>query len=175
LAGIKLNLSQINLTVKNDKITTILNQLTGLFQELRNISHNLSSNFIKNKDFTTVLLELKAEYDYRNEFETEITVFPENAFEKTSENTKHQIYRIIQELLANISKHAKAKKVAITITNHDDFMNIIIEDDGKGFSENSQNGIGLKNIQERIETLNGKLVLETTPKKGSTFIIDIPN
>jgi two-component system, NarL family, sensor kinase len=175
LAGIKLNLSQINLTVKNEKITTILNQLSGLFQELRNISHNLSSNFIKNKDFTEVLLELKTEYDHRNEFETELTVFPKNAFEKTDENTKHQIYRIIQELLTNISKHAMAKNVSITITKHDDIMNIIIEDDGKGFEENSQNGIGLKNIQERIETLNGKLVLETTPKKGSTFILDIPN
>lgn len=174
LAGIKLNLSQINLTVKNEKITSILTQLNGLFQELRNISHNLSSNFIKNKDFSAVLFELKAEYDNRNEFETEITVYPENAFEQTSENVKHQIYRIIQELLANISKHAMAINVSITITNHDNLMNIIIEDDGKGFEDNVTNGIGLKNIEERIESLNGKLLLETEPNKGSTFIIDIP-
>lgn len=175
LAGIKLHLSQINTKVQNENITTIVDQLGGLFYELRNISHNLSSNFIKDRDFTSVLLELKNEYDLRKEFEIEITIFPKNAFVQTPENTKHQLYRIVQELLSNISKHANASKVAIAITNHDHFLNILIEDNGKGFDENSKNGIGLKNIEERIKTLNGKLVLETIPNKGSTFIIDLPN
>lgn len=175
LAGIKLHLSQINTKVQNENITTIVDQLGGLFYELRNISHNLSSNFIKDRDFTSVLLELKNEYDLRKEFEIEITIFPDDAFVQTPENTKHQLYRIVQELLSNISKHANASKVAIAITNHDHFLNILIEDNGKGFDENSKNGIGLKNIEERIKTLNGKLVLETIPNKGSTFIIDLPN
>lgn len=174
LAGIKLNLSQINDEIKNEKISTIIKQLATLFSELRNISHNLSSNLLKNKDFSKVLLELKREYEDRKEFVVEITIFPDNAFQTISINTKHQIFRIIQELLANVSKHANAKNVSIAITSYDEMINIIVEDDGKGFEENHKTGIGLKNIEERVMSLNGEITIDTKLNKGSSIIIDLP-
>lgn len=173
LAGIKLNLTQINSNIKNEKIHVIISQLSSLFQELRAISHNLSSNFIKDKKFTNLLFELKEEYEYRKEFEVELTIYPENSFETIPENTKHQIYRIVQELLTNISKHAKAKKVALNLTEHTDSLNIIIEDDGIGFESNVRKGIGLKNIEERLKTINGIFNIESKVGEGSCFIIDI--
>ena len=174
LAGIKLKLSQINEDIKNQHIGTIISQIGGTFTELRNISHNLSSNFILNKDFSLVLSQLINEYETRKEFATELTIFPENAFAEINQNIKHQIFRILQESMANVSKHAKAKSVAIMITILDEVINIIFEDDGIGFDEKSQKGIGLKNIEERVFSLKGTIEVETIVKRGSTLIINIP-
>lgn len=174
LAGIKLYLSRINASINNENILVVINRLTGLFQELRNISHNLSSNFLKDKDFNIVLLDLKKEYENRNEFEMDIVIYPEDTFKDLTETLKHHLYRIIQELLTNISKHAKAKKVAITITQHEDFINIIVEDDGIGFKTTNTSGIGLKNIQDRLKSFHGTLNIESLVSKGSFIIIDIP-
>ena len=173
LAGVKLNLSQINSSIKNEKINLVIDQLSGLFQELRLISHNLSSNFIKNKNFSNLLFDLKKEYEERKEFAVEISIFPENGFENVPENTKHQIYRIVQELLTNVSKHAKAKNVGVTLTNHNEALNIIFEDDGIGFDAKEIHGIGLKNIEERLKTINGTLNIDTKIGSGSCFVIDI--
>lgn len=175
LAGIKLNLSKINSSVKNDAIQIIIAQLSNLFDELRGISHNLSQNYIKDKSFESLLYDLQQEYEKRNEFQTEIIIFPPESLQDLSENIKHQLYRIIQELFANVSKHAKAKNVLINITRHDDSLNIIVEDDGRGFINKDNKGIGLKNIQERLFSINGIMTIETIEGKGSTIIIDIPN
>jgi len=174
LAGIKLNLSKINASLHNEQIGGVIQRLTGLFQELRSISHNLSSHFLKDRDFYVVLAELEQEYRARNEFALEIVVYPREAFKEVSETFKHQLYRIIQELLTNASKHAKAQKVGLNITRHDDFFNIIVEDDGIGFGQIQHSGIGLKNIRDRIKSLQGTISIESQPNNGSFITIDIP-
>jgi two-component system, NarL family, sensor kinase len=175
LAGIKLQLSQVNTSLKNENLKKIESQLGTAFTELRLVSHNLSSNFLNNTNLQNLIDELIVEYKSRDEFAIEFLVFPENSLGLLSYTLKHQLYRIVQELLANVSKHALAKNVAITITNHDAMLNMIFEDDGKGFSEDTSYGIGLKNIKERIKDLNGKLIVESKPNQGSSFIFDIPN
>jgi signal transduction histidine kinase len=174
LAGIKLHLHRINESLQDDKIALVINRLSGLFQELRNISHNLSSNFLKGKDFQTALLELKKGLEERNEFKLEIVIYPEDTFAALSESFTHEIYRIIQELLANVSKHAEAGKVSLTITRHANFLNIIVEDDGVGFKSDGVSGIGLKNIANRLKALHGTLNIESIVGSGSSIIVDIP-
>jgi len=174
LAGIKLYLHRINESLEDDKIALVINRLSGLFQELRNISHNLSSNFLKGKDFPTALLELKKGLEDRNEFKLEMVIYPEDAFKTLSEPLTHEVYRIIQELLANVSKHAEAAKVSLTITRHANFLNIIVEDDGVGFKSDGVSGIGLKNIADRLKPLHGTLNIESIVGEGSFIIVDIP-
>lgn len=173
LAGVKLNLSQINSIIKNEKINIIIDQLGSLFQELRTISHNLSSNFIKNKDFYILLYDLKLEYENRKEFQVEIAIFPENGFKNISETIKHQIYRIMQELLTNVSKHAKANNVFVNLTRIENSISLIFEDDGIGFGINTNHGIGIKNIEERLKTINGTIIIDKEIEKGCCFVIDI--
>jgi signal transduction histidine kinase len=137
------------------------------------ISHNLSSNYITDRDLEQLLLNLITSYENRKEFEIEMIVFPENSLCKLDQNVKLQLYRILQEMFTNISKHAKAKQVKINITNHPDALNIMIEDDGVGFQNTLDRGIGLKNIEERLDTINGHLIIESEVGKGSLFIIDV--
>lgn len=82
------------------------------------------------------------------------------------------IYRIIQELLNNAIKHAKANRIKIRFINKDDIFILKVEDNGIGFKMGSikkQDGIGLKNIHSRVGVLNGKLFFKSEFNKG-TFV-----
>lgn len=174
LAGIKLELSQVNSTLKNSKIDGIIIKMQTAFNNLRLISHDLSVNSLKEKEFGFLLNKLKEEYKSRGEFDTEIIIFPENAMNRVPHNMRYQLYRVIQELFANTSKHAKAAKVVLSCTVFDERINIIFEDNGQGFDPSKETGIGLRNIRERLSIIEGALVIESSPGKGTTVIIDIP-
>lgn len=174
LAGIKLELSQVNSTLKNSKIDEIIIKMQTAFNNLRLISHDLSVNSLKEKEFDFLLDKLKEEYKSRGEFDTEIIIFPENAMNVVSHNTRYQLYRVIQELFANTSKHAGAGKVVLSCTVFEEQVNVIFEDNGCGFDPSREPGIGLRNIRERLSIIEGTLVIESTQGKGTTIIIDIP-
>jgi signal transduction histidine kinase len=87
---------------------------------------------------------------------------------------KSNLYRIIQELFSNVSKHAKANQVMISFTQHEEVLNIMFEDDGQGFEEVNSNGIGFSNIKERVANLDGQITIESTIGTGTTIIIELP-
>ena len=86
-----------------------------------------------------------------------------------------QVFRIIQELLTNIIKHSKASEAIVQFSEHDNTLNIIVEDNGIGFDiSTSKSGIGLVNIEKRIEKIEGNLVIDTLKGNGTTIILNIP-
>jgi signal transduction histidine kinase len=86
------------------------------------------------------------------------------------------LYRIVQELINNTLKHASATQIRIEITEIEkEYVNLIYEDDGIGFTfQNENKGMGLKNIQSRVDSSNGQLTIESKPGAGVTVIIEIP-
>jgi PAS domain S-box-containing protein len=88
------------------------------------------------------------------------------------------LYRIMQEALNNIYKHAKAKMVSVLLEKRKDLIVLIIEDDGIGFNLNDKNtkrkGLGLIGMNERAKISNGKLEIESTLKKGTSVFVRIP-
>lgn len=173
LAGIKLQLNQINSTLNNESIANVIGHLANVFSDLRNISHDLSLNKISDTSLEVLLQELITEYECRDEFTIELIIFPEEALQKLSSTVKHHLYRIVQELFANVSKHANANHVLVSFTRIDDKLNLIFEDDGCGFEINAVSGIGIKNIKERLASINGQMTIDSMPKRGTTIIIDI--
>jgi two-component system NarL family sensor kinase len=87
------------------------------------------------------------------------------------------IFRIIQELLQNIIKHANAKKICISLRSNLDKMRLIITDDGIGFSQTqtatSLGGMGLANIQKRTALLGGEMQITSAPDQGTTISITL--
>ena len=80
-------------------------------------------------------------------------------------------------MITNIIKHANAKNATINISLYDKNLNIIIEDDGKGFDikkVNLKNGMGISSIKTRVSHLEGTFNIDSTMGKGSSIIIDIP-
>jgi two-component system sensor histidine kinase NreB len=91
------------------------------------------------------------------------------------DDLKLNIYRIIQEQMNNILKHAKAKKVDISIQDIHAAVYIVIKDDGVGFNmETSRKGIGISNMINRIESFNGKVDIITSPGNGTRINIELP-
>jgi PAS domain S-box-containing protein len=88
---------------------------------------------------------------------------------------KLNIYRIVQEQINNILKHAEATYVYIMLSQGDKFINVSVVDDGKGFDlSKKRRGIGLTNITNRVESFNGELSLESSPGEGCKLSIRIP-
>lgn len=85
------------------------------------------------------------------------------------------IYRVMQEHLTNVVKHADATKVQISLSSVADHILLLIIDNGDGFDvKKKRQGIGIANMFNRVETLNGRLDLKSVPGEGSTLLAVIP-
>ena len=85
------------------------------------------------------------------------------------------IFRIVQEALTNVVKHARAQRVSVLVTRAGDRIKAVIEDDGTGFDPSAADGgIGLIGMRERIELLDGSLVVESSATSGTTVAAEVP-
>jgi two-component system, NarL family, sensor histidine kinase DevS len=85
------------------------------------------------------------------------------------------IFRIVQEALTNVVKHARAQRVSVLVTRADGRIRAVIEDDGTGFDPGAADGgIGLIGMRERIELLDGSLVVESSATSGTTVAVEVP-
>jgi len=93
-----------------------------------------------------------------------------------SKEQEVHVYRIVQESLNNIMKHANASTVHIDLACGDAFATLSIADDGRGFKFNADSsGFGLQSIQERCKIINGTMAVESTPGTGTSIIMKFPN
>ncbi len=86
------------------------------------------------------------------------------------------VYRIVQEALTNVVKHAAAERVSIVVTRMPERLTVMIEDDGSGFDPAARpgEGLGLLGMRERVQLLDGSLAIETQRGSGTTLIIELP-
>ncbi|WP_426360314.1 sensor histidine kinase [Pseudocolwellia sp. HL-MZ19] len=87
------------------------------------------------------------------------------------------LFRVVQETLTNIQKHAEAKSVIISLSIQDHWLTLTIKDDGKGFELQNNNtsyeGIGLRNLAERVQYHKGEFDIKSS-KKGTLITVKIP-
>jgi signal transduction histidine kinase len=94
---------------------------------------------------------------------------------RINEDIKLNIYRIVQEQINNILKHADASDAAISIWQTNGEVNVLITDNGKGFDTGAKRkGIGISNIINRIESYNGRIAIESSVGRGCKLDITIP-
>ena len=84
------------------------------------------------------------------------------------------VVAIINEALANIVRHAKAHNVSIQVHDLGEKMQILVRDDGVGFSPNAKSGYGLRNMRDRSRLLNGELLFSEPASKGTTVTLEFP-
>jgi signal transduction histidine kinase len=175
LAGVHHLLYALNKDYNIIKLADISKNITSIANEVRLLSHHLSANPATHTPFEVSLANLKKSYETSKQFTVNISIFPEDCFSMATETQKQHLYRITQELLKNVSKHALAKEVQLSFTHHKKYLSFIFEDNGIGFIDSEkEEGIGLKNIKERLVSLHGKLQLDTAPGKGTIVSIEIP-
>ncbi|WP_405399892.1 ATP-binding protein [Maribacter sp. Asnod2-G09] len=179
MATVKLHFNSLHSKVKDDKddmYEKTNNLIDEAYHKIRTIAHAKNSGVIAKQGLLKAVKQMAAKVSAANTISIQVKDFGlDNRLENSLELT---LFRIIQELITNTIKHAKATKVNIHLTNHGDSLNILIEDNGIGFESNiviaASNGMGLKSIDKRITHLDGTLHIESEPGKGSTIIIDIP-
>ncbi len=178
LAGLKLNWSGIGSIDQFDKQSEIFTSLSNLIDdtasEVRNISHQMLPKELEQFGLVAAIEGL-----LKNSFrKTGIQV----SFEHFGITTRFSytielaLYRILQELIANILKHANATEVKIELLKRREWILLIVEDNGQGFDFNSKknHGIGLMNIESRVESVNGLLNYESEKNKGTVVTVNIP-
>ena len=174
LAGVKLYLSMAskkNATVK-ELVQYPLELLETSIGEIR----LLSSKYVytlRNINLEEVLTELTRSL---NQATSVKAVFNYNiTSDIVDDELKLNIYRITQELVNNIIKHAEANTVSIDILETGNEIHINVRDDGKGFNvSNKRNGIGISNIMDRTESFNGQIDIESSPGKGCHTRVMLP-
>jgi signal transduction histidine kinase len=110
--------------------------------------------------------------------QTGLTVDFESALgrERLPSDTETALYRIVQESLTNVVKHARARTVSISLTRKDGSVKAVIEDDGIGFdpAHTREDSYGLSGMGERVALLDGSLVVESRPDGGTTIAVEVP-
>src|SRR4029453_11216137 len=96
--------------------------------------------------------------------------------ERLPEEVETALYRIVQEALTNVVKHAKARNVSVLLTLKDSAVKAVIEDDGRGFdpAERTGEGFGLVGMSERLALLGGRLEIESSEDAGTTIAAEVP-
>ena len=95
--------------------------------------------------------------------------------EQLSSETATALYRIVQEALTNIVKHAQAGSVSILVTRKNAQVAVVIEDDGVGFDpERPVDGFGIQGMRERVDLLGGSLHVESGKATGTTLVVEVP-
>jgi len=149
--------------------------LEEAYQEVRSIAHIKNSGVLAKLGLLPAIEKLAKNVSV-SKLHVEVIDFGLN--ERISNTLEITIFRIIQELVTNIIKHANATEASISLTQIENTLNIIVEDNGMGFNtrETSLNtdGMGIGNIEKRIEYLEGTLEVDSSPGKGTNILIDIP-
>ncbi len=166
--GNDLELADQKKTIYNN-INTLLKESTA---EVRNLSHSMMPHALEHYGLTNSVKDFLDKIHKKN---LKINFSAEGDFSVIKENKALLIYRIIQECIQNVLKHSAATRLDISMICANNDADIIIEDNGCGFNADEINyGTGLKNIQSRIEFLNGKSDINSTPGKGTVVAIYIP-
>ncbi|MDO8998368.1 MAG: sensor histidine kinase [Bacteroidota bacterium] len=172
LSTIKLNIQTIN--SNENQVLASINLLNQASEEIRNITFNLMPQTLEEGGLVLALKELVTKLTLSGIVKVNLHVHNLEKF-VLEKQSQFNIYRIIQEAVNNILKHADASEINIQLIGLDGHISIMIEDDGKGFTVGKKNtGRGLKNIVTRSLWLKGSLNIDSTPGKGTTITSEIP-
>jgi signal transduction histidine kinase/tetratricopeptide (TPR) repeat protein len=181
LSAAKLNLSSLEskLSGKNIETDAILKNAIDLVddsvKEVRAVSHSMMPNALLKSGLVAAVREFinKLSTIEKLKIDLEIT----GLHERLEPSTETVLFRVLQEIVSNIIKHAQANHITIQIVKHETELTIMVEDNGVGFDTkkmNEFNGIGLKNITSRIEFLKGRVDFDSVVGKGTTVVIEVP-
>lgn len=178
LTSSQLRLRMLEESISPEQKATFIqafDQIGLALREIRNLSHRLAPSFFENATLTDTLEHLLISFNVGNRYTIRIDLDQTLSETRLSKRVHLNFYRILQEHLNNISQHAQATHVTIKAWLPDNRIHFQIEDDGIGFDQKTTGpGIGLANMQRRVDLLGGTIHLQTSPGNGCTLLIRVP-
>ncbi len=172
--GQKLSVVKMQLSVKDADVNSSSKLLDEAIQDVRNVSHNLMPADLSKG----LIVALENMCEQINLSTKDLKVHFNHSIENVELNKQQEsiVYRLIQELINNAIKYAKAKNIYIDLNYIKPNLHVLVKDDGVGFNVEEvrgKNGIGLNNLQQRVEKMNGKWELKTALGSGTSYHISI--
>lgn len=180
MSAAKMNLSAFEneLLFANDTQKITFERLTSLVddscKEIRSVSHQMMPNALLKTGLTSAVQAFLDKLDNRI---IQISLHTEGLQDRLDNNTETVLYRVIQECVNNVIKHAGATNLDISLIKDSDGIAATVEDNGCGFDITDKEkfeGIGLKNISSRIHFLKGTVDFDSSPGKGTLVAIHVP-
>jgi PAS domain S-box-containing protein len=182
LIALRMELEQVRKLCENNKVLSAKVDAVQIIA--RSLDHGvdflaweLRPSVLDHLGLLAALDKYVKEWSYYSGVSSEL-IASSKKIKRFSPETETNLYRIVQEALNNIHKHAKANKVNVILDKREDTLVLIIEDDGIGFNpkskKNSSRGLGLTGIKERAVLIGGNVEIESARKKGTTIYVRIP-
>lgn len=174
LTSTKLFLDILRNKTPDELLDRSIKNINTIIKEIRNISRSLVPSSIEDLGLIASLNDLLDNIRVTNIIDVEF--YPDTEIEALiNANYKLTLYRIVQEQINNIVKHANASQVLIELYHEENRIELVLTDDGIGFDLNKiKKGHGLKNMRSRAELLNGNIEIITSPQKGCKLKVHIP-
>lgn len=174
LAKNKLEALLVSEKEKSQEITQFITTLSQTSDQIRQISHNMMPGELVKFGLVSAVQTTLDQVKDKN-LKTYLYIHDLN--DRIDQTKEIHTFRIIQEIIQNVVKHAKANTLSVHLNRHAKNLSLLVEDDGIGFTYNSTHsngGIGLKSIKNRVNFLSGKLNIDSAKGQGTTFNIEIP-
>lgn len=175
--GQTLSLARIQINNEdNPESLDISDELLGkAITDLRTLSHSLNTNHIKDSGFAEAVRLLAEQFERTGKYK----VFFDNSINDFNVDDEKGLilFRVIQEVLNNISRHAAATEIRLKLSDVTNGFEIAVSDNGRGFDPSTlkSEGIGLRNIRDRIKIINGNLDLKSEIGQGTMVKITLPH
>lgn len=155
-----------------EKLVELSGTLDSVCEEVRNISHHMMPGALRKSGLSLTIKDL-----LENTFSNTSINFSYDTFgfdQRIDESKEVSIYRVCQELAANVLKHSGCNKVDVQLYKNNNSIILVVEDNGKGIPVAAEGGMGLKNIISRAEAMNGSFMIEKAPLAGTVATLKIP-
>jgi signal transduction histidine kinase len=161
------------LSEEEQKIYQSVHQMVGAaYREVRSLSHNLMPVELEENGLVVALQRLIGKLNENNSIQFRFDV--EGLDKRLDKKVEFELYSILLELTNNILKHSKADKAEISLRESVRTIHLTISDNGNGIKPNSSHGVGLRNVKNRVQSLNGKIMISNEAIPGTNIGIDIP-
>lgn len=178
----KLKLNTVDFTKQEqliEKITDSKNLVSKAIQDLRDLSRSLNTDNIAAMGLIRAV-EYELELFHKSGFATDLHI--SGTITRMEPQRELIIFRIVQEALTNIIKHAEARTITVTAIYNTDTLELQVQDDGKGTiivqdingEENSNKSLGLRNMHNRAKMVGATFSMESVPGNGTVIKLNIP-
>jgi signal transduction histidine kinase len=174
LSSLKRRIADPDETVKSE-LSRLQLQTTGLAKDLRDLSHELHQGALEHVGLPDALRERCDQISRESDIQIKLEVA--DGWTEVADDIKLCLYRVAQEALHNIAKHAHAKMGCVAIAHRNDQAVMRISDNGLGFATHGptgQQGIGLLSMRERVRMLGGSFEVKSAPNTGTIATVTIP-
>jgi signal transduction histidine kinase len=172
LASILLGLKSLEQEVGREPLVQLRELVASALGDVRRLTVELRPPALDDFGLQAALERLTSVLEERSGLRTELNV----ATRQLPPVFETALYRIVQEALTNVVKHARATSVSIVVTETDGAVRCVIEDDGDGFSPDDvrEGALGLVGMRERVHLLGGRFEVESAPGSGTTLVAELP-